>query len=83
VPAEIHTALVELRDAGYDGFHRDRERYFAAKYFPPIDTLMAAGYSYNFVAGYLIALGINGKDADEFLKRIYVPPNKRRRLGRF
>jgi hypothetical protein len=35
------------------------------------------------VAGYLVALGIDGKNADKYLKRIYVPPNKRRRLGRF
>jgi hypothetical protein len=83
VPAAIHTALVELREAGYGGFHRDRERYFAAKYFSPIDKLMAAGYTYRFVAGYLVALGIDGKNADEYLKRIYVPPDKRRSLGRF
>jgi hypothetical protein len=83
VPAEIHEALVELRDAGYNGYRRDRERYFAAQYFPPIDKLMAAGYTYRFVAGYLVALGIDGKNADEYLKRIYVVPDKRRRLGRF
>jgi hypothetical protein len=74
---------VKLTEAGYGGFHKDRERYFAARYFPPIDKLMAAGYSYRFVAGYLVALGIDGKNAHEYLKRIYVPPNKRRRLGRF
>jgi hypothetical protein len=83
VPAEMHAALVELRNAGYDGFHKDRESYFAAKYFPPIDKLMAAGYTYRFVAGYLVALGIDGKNANEYFKRIYVPPDKRRRLGRF
>jgi hypothetical protein len=83
VPDEIHAALVELRDAGYEGFHRDRERYFRTKYFPPIDTLLAAGYKYRFVAGYLVALGIDGKNADQYLKRIYVPPNQRRRPGRF
>jgi hypothetical protein len=83
VPDAIHEALVELRDAGYNGYHRDRERYFAAQYFPPIDKLMAAGYTCRFVAGYLVALGIDGKNADEYPKRIYVPPDKRRRLGRF
>ncbi|ORJ57774.1 hypothetical protein B5M45_19365 [Mycobacterium simiae] len=83
VPADIHAALVELRDAGYDGFHKDRESYFARRYFPPIDKLLAAGYPYKFVAGYLVALGIQGKNADEYLKRIYVPPSKRRRPGRF
>jgi hypothetical protein len=83
VPAEIHHAQIELRDAGYNGYHRDRERYFAAQYFPPIEKLMAAGYTYRFVAGYLVALGIDGKNADKYLKRICVPPNKRRRLGRF
>ena len=83
VPDAIHEALVELRNAGYNGYHRDRERYFAAQYFPPIDKLMAAGYTYRFVAGYLVALGIDGKNANEYLKRIYVPPDKRRRLGRF
>lgn len=83
VPAEIREALLELRDAGYNGYHRDRERYFAAQYFPPIDKLLVAGYAYRFVAGYLVALGIDGKNAGEYLKRIYVPPDKRRRLGRF
>lgn len=83
VPDAIHEALVELRNAGYNGYHRDRERYFAAQYFPPIDKLMAAGYTYRFVAGYLVALGIDGKNANEYLKRLYVPPDKRRRLGRF
>lgn len=83
VPTEIHEALIELRDAGYNGYHRDRERYFAAQYFPPIDELLAAGYTYRFAAGYLVALGIDGKSADEYLKRIYVSPDKRRRPGRF
>lgn len=61
MPGEIHEALVELRDAGYNRYHRDRERYSAAQYFPPIDNLRAAGYTYRFVAGYLVTLGIGGK----------------------
>jgi hypothetical protein len=51
VPAEIHDALVELREAGYNGYHRDRERYFARQYFPPIDKLMAAGYPLQLCGG--------------------------------
>ena len=42
-----------------------------------------AAYRAVIVAGYLVALGIQGKNADEYLKRTYVPPDKRRRLGRF
>jgi hypothetical protein len=44
---------------------------------------LPAAYRAVIVAGYLVALGIQGKNADEYLKRIYVPPDKRRRLGRF
>jgi hypothetical protein len=61
VPSEIEEALHDLKDAGYNGYGRAREPFFAAKYFPPIDTLMAAGYDADFVAGYLIAVG---KSAD-------------------
>jgi hypothetical protein len=35
VPAEIHEALVELDEAGYNGYHRGQERFFATKYFGP------------------------------------------------
>jgi hypothetical protein len=82
VPAGIHDALVELKEAGYNGYHRDREPFFAAKYFPPIDKLLAAGYDYNFIASYLVALGVDGKSVGDDLKRIYVPPEKRRKVRR-
>lgn len=80
VPEEIHTALVDLNDAGYNGYHRDREAFFAAKYFDPIDELLAAGYPYAFVASYLVALGADGHRVGADLKRIYVPREKRRRV---
>lgn len=82
VPDEIHAALVELAEAGYNGYFRDREAFFAAKYFGPIDELLEAGYGYKFVAGYLIALGVDGHSVGDDLKRIYVPPEKRRKVRR-
>ena len=82
VPDEVHAALVELADAGYNGYHRDREPFFAAKYFGPIDELLAAGYAYAFVASYLVALGAQGDGVGNDLKRIFVPPEKRRRVSR-
>jgi hypothetical protein len=82
VPDEIHAALVEQHTAGYNGYHRDREAYFAAHYFPPIDVLLDAGYPYAFVASYLVALGAHGESVGDDLKRIYVPPEKRRRVSR-
>ncbi|MEE6140170.1 hypothetical protein SKC41_28090 [Mycobacterium sp. 050128] len=71
------------RPAPTIGYQRDRERYFAAHYFPPIDKLLAAGNTYTFVAGYVVALGIDGMNADIALKRIYVPPTSGRRSRRF
>jgi len=72
VPDEIHETLDELERAGYNGYHRDREPYFAAHYFPPIDKLLEAGYRYDFVASYLLALGSFASRVGEHLKRIYV-----------
>jgi hypothetical protein len=80
VPEEIGQALADLYQAGYNGYSRDRESFFAHKYFPPIDKLMAAGYTYEFVASYLVALGRHGESVGDALKRIYVPPEKRRKL---
>jgi hypothetical protein len=80
VPDEIHAALLDLHTAGYNGYHRDREPYFAAHYFPPIDVLLGAGCSYAFVASYLVALGAHGESVGDDLERIYVPLEKRRRL---
>jgi hypothetical protein len=80
VEPEIRDALAELHYAGYNGYHRDREPFFAAKYFPPIDVLLAAGYSYKFVASYLVGLGSFGERVGDDLKRIYVPPERRRRV---
>lgn len=82
VPDEIHSALADLHTAGYNGYHRDREAYFAAHYFPPIDVLLEAGYSYAFVASYLVALGAHGESVGDDLKRIYVPSNQRRKVGK-
>lgn len=81
VPPDIEEALRDLYDAGYNGYGRAREDFFAAKYFPPIDILMAAGYHADFVAGYLITLG-KSADSVEHLKKIYVEPTKRPRIPR-
>ncbi|MBS4729857.1 hypothetical protein MSM1_19985 [Mycobacterium sp. SM1] len=82
VPDDVHAALAELHTAGYNGYSRDREQYFAAHYFPPIDVLLEAGYPYAFVASYLVALGAHGDSVGDDLKRIYVPPAQRRRARR-
>jgi hypothetical protein len=82
VPDDIHEALTDLKRAGYNGYRRDREPYFANLYFPPIDKLMAMGYSYDFVASYLVALGAFGRSVGADLKRIYVSPEKRRQVSR-
>jgi hypothetical protein len=82
VSDEVHKALVDLHMAGYNGYSRDREPYFAAHYFPPIDVLLAAGYSYAFAASYLVALGAHGERVGDDLRRIYVPPEKRRTVKR-
>jgi hypothetical protein len=83
VPAEIHEALVELDEAGYNGYRRDQERFSATKYFDPIDVLLDAGYSHKFVAGYLVALGAFGDRVGDPLERIYVPFAKRRKVRRY
>jgi hypothetical protein len=57
VPPAIEEALQDLYDAGYNGYARQRERFFAAKYFPPIDILMKAWYDVDFVKSYLVVLG--------------------------
>ncbi|MCV7251607.1 hypothetical protein H7J86_05480 [Mycobacterium hackensackense] len=82
VPEEIHEALSDLYDAGYQGYHKDRDPYNAAHYFPPIDVLLDAGYDYMFVASYLVALGMHGESVGADLKQIYVPPGQRRRVSR-
>ncbi|ORA70446.1 hypothetical protein BST25_18945 [Mycobacterium heidelbergense] len=82
VPAEIHETLNDLERAGYNGYHRDREPFFAHGYFGPIDKLMEAGYTYEFVASYLLALGSFASRVGEHLKRIYVPREKRRKISK-
>jgi hypothetical protein len=80
VPEEIYEALVDLHMAGYNGYSRDREAYFAALYFSPIDVLLTAGYPYAFAASYLVALGAPGDRVGGDLRRIYVSPEKRRKV---
>ncbi|QUR68154.1 hypothetical protein [Mycobacterium spongiae] len=81
VPPEIQEALQDLHDAGYNGYARQRERFFAAKYFPPIDILMDAGYDVDFVKSYLVALG-KSSDSVERIDKLYVPPSQRPRALR-
>lgn len=81
VPPEIEEALHDLYEAGYNGYGRARESYFAALYFPPIDILMGAGYDFEFVAGYLVTLG-KSADSVKHLEKIYVEPSKRPRIPR-
>jgi hypothetical protein len=78
VPPEIGKALKDLHDAGYNGYARQRERFFAAKYFPPIDILMDAGYDVDFVKSYLVVLG-KSADSVERIDKLYVPPSRRPR----
>ncbi|OMC08029.1 hypothetical protein [Mycolicibacterium fortuitum] len=71
VPDDIREALEDLDDAGYNGYHR-RGAFFKAKREEPIATLRGAGYSYRFVAGYLLALGAPARRVGEDLKKVYV-----------
>ncbi|HXN92784.1 MAG TPA: hypothetical protein VN906_15015 [Candidatus Sulfotelmatobacter sp.] len=70
VPAEIHEALVQVQKAGNNGYPKRKEPYFAAMVEPPIEMLIEHGYSANFVASYLVALGVFGSSAQD-LKKIY------------
>lgn len=81
VPPEIEEALQDLHDAGYNGYARQREPFFAAKYFPPIDLLMDAGYDVDFVKGYLVVLG-KSSGSVEAIDKLYVPPSQRPRIAR-
>jgi hypothetical protein len=81
VPHEIEDALKALHNAGYNGYARQRETFFAAEYYPPIDILMEAGYDVDFVKGYLVALG-KSPGSVEPIGKLYVPPSKRPRIGR-
>ncbi|WP_006246424.1 hypothetical protein [Mycolicibacterium tusciae] len=81
VPPEIGEALQALHDAGYNGYARQRERFFAAKYFPPIDILMNAGYDVDFVKSYLVVLG-KSADSVEGIDKLYVPSSQRPRVTR-
>lgn len=78
VPSKIKQALTELYDAGYNGYGRQHERFFAAKYFPPIDILLDAGYDVDFVKSYLVVLG-KSPDSVERIDKLYVPPAQRPR----
>jgi hypothetical protein len=81
VPPEIEEALQDLHDAGYNGYARQREPFFAARYFPPIDLLMDSGYDVDFVKSYLVVLG-NSADSVERIDKLYVPPSQRPRTSR-
>ncbi|WP_418002330.1 hypothetical protein ACNO8X_19485 [Mycobacterium sp. PDNC021] len=81
VPDDIADALNDLHRAGYNGYARQRERFFAAKYYPPIDILMNAGYDVDFVKSYLVALG-KSADSVEHIDKLYVPPSGRPRTTR-
>ncbi|ORB85487.1 hypothetical protein B1987_18735 [Mycobacterium kansasii] len=78
VPPQIEEALQDLYDAGYNGYARQRERFFAAKYFPPIDILIDAGYNVDFVKSYLVVLG-KSSDSVERIDKLFVPPSQRPR----
>lgn len=71
VPDDIREALEDLDDAGYNGYHQ-RGAFFEAKREEPIATLRGAGYSYPFVAGYLLALGAPARRVGEDLKKVYL-----------
>lgn len=81
VPPDIEEALQDLHDGGYNGYARQREPFFAAKYFPPIDLLMDAGYDVDFVKSYLVVLG-KSADSVERIDKLYVPPSKRPHISR-
>lgn len=69
-PPQIRAALEDLHDAGYNGYARSREPFFKNLYTPPIETLVGAGYSFDFVASYLAAMSDHPRDWDD-LKKIY------------
>ena len=81
VPPEVEQALKDLYAAGYNGYARQSERFFATKYFPPIDILMNAGYDVEFVKSYLVVLG-KSSDSVERIDKLYVPTSKRPRASR-
>lgn len=81
VPPEIEEALQDLYDAGYNGYARQREPFFAAKYFPPIDLLMDAGYDVDFVKSYLVVLGKSAGSVGR-IDKLYVPHSQRPRTSR-
>ncbi|MGH3556308.1 MAG: hypothetical protein ACRDTK_02105 [Mycobacterium sp.] len=81
VPPEIEDARRDLHDAGYNGYARQRERFFAAKYFPPINILMDAGYDVDFVKSYLVVLG-KSSDSVKRVDKLFVPPSQRPRATR-
>lgn len=70
VPTQTREALVRLHDAGYNGYHH-REPYFRTQFGSPIETLRGNGYSFDFVASYLIALGGGRAHSLEDLRKIY------------
>lgn len=76
VPPEVEQALKDLYAAGYNGYARQRERFLAAKCFPPIDILMTAGYDVEFVKSYLVVLG-KSSDSVERIDKLYVPTSQR------
>ncbi|BBU24069.1 hypothetical protein PFJ02_19830 [Mycobacterium xenopi] len=80
VPDEIRKALEDLERSGDNGYARAREPYSAALCFETYATLMAAGYTMDFVASYLVALGGYADGIDCDLRKIYVPPHQRPRL---
>lgn len=69
-PPQIRAALEDLHAAGYNGYARSKEAFFKNLYTPPIETLVDAGYSFEFVASYLAALSDYPTDWDD-LKKIY------------
>ena len=81
VPPEVEQALKDLYAAGYNGYARQSERFFATKYFPPIDILMNAGYDVEFVKSYLVVLG-KSSDSVERIDKLYVPTSQRPRASR-
>jgi hypothetical protein len=81
VPPRVEQALQDLHDAGYNGYARQRETFFASKYYPPIDILMGAGYDLDFVKSYLVTLG-KSADSVEHIGKLYVPASERPRTTR-
>ncbi|WP_025738002.1 hypothetical protein [Mycobacterium genavense] len=70
VPDDIREALEDLHHAGYNGYHQ-RGPFFKANREEPIAILLGAGYSYKFVAGYLLALGAPARRVGEDLQKVY------------